>query len=596
MIQLKKRLFIIKMETILITGSSRGIGKCLGLYLKTKGHNVIFNGTSEIPTFLNPGGYLCKDITTCSATEFLDSAVELFKKKPTVLVCNAGYLGKNTVEDKEERQKEIKVNLLANIDLIEEAAIRGIKKIIVITTNCDYNFGNDNLLNYAWTKEALSNFSMMTARKFYKNKISISNLCIDIPIKTDMTKGIDYGLPIKVEAQNPEIVIPCFVAILKENFMECTGQTYSLEKFRLNPRMEIKHPGSNSLIKNLGVLFEKFDDFENSANENQHLCMGHNCLGTKYPLQKKLIETEEHIERYLHTNSGNVTLMNGGITGCFDTIAKIFLNQGDEVIIVSQAFSFIYPILVQRGVNIKTIQNCFIHELYKNLTSKTKMVLITNPMSLIGTGINEHTINTILKKLPKHIIVVIDECYIEFSDNFLSPGCTLPSRKIFSTSDYLAMGHNEIPRVIGLRTFSKFFGLGDSRMGYIIADKFYSDLLKQTRLWKNFNEFGLQQIHKVLDNTERILSIKNHYITEKEIIYNELKKLELNFIPTQANFIVIQLKENWNFEELGGKLKENDIIIPNESLIWGTFIYAFGVKETNFRFLETLKNFDRALY
>ena len=133
------------MKTIFITGSSRGIGKCLGLYCKQKNYNVIFNGTSKPLSDIDINKeYLKQDITKCTGIELLDKVINLCGVVPDILVCNAGYLGVNSEKNENERCKELNVNLLSNISLIDSAVKIGVKKIVVITSDNKISEAKDN--------------------------------------------------------------------------------------------------------------------------------------------------------------------------------------------------------------------------------------------------------------------------------------------------------------------------------------------------------------------------------------------------------------------------------------------------------------------
>ena len=53
--------------------------------------------------------------------------------------------------------------------------------------------------------------------------------------------------------------------------------------------------------------------------------------------------------------------------------------------------------------------------IYKAITEKTKMIFICNPNNPTGTAVDSEALKAFIHKVPKNIIVVVDEAYIEFA-------------------------------------------------------------------------------------------------------------------------------------------------------------------------------------
>ena len=89
------------------------------------------------------------------------------------------------------------------------------------------------------------------------------------------------------------------------------------------------------------------------------------------------------------------------------------------------------------------------------ITSKTSMVVITNPNNPTGTLLSYEELEQFVNVVPKHVIVVIDEAYIHFVRD--------PNYK---RAIPLAIANDN---VIVLRTFSKVYGLPAMRLGYSVS-------------------------------------------------------------------------------------------------------------------------------
>ncbi|SVD49921.1 uncharacterized protein METZ01_LOCUS402775, partial [marine metagenome] len=87
-----------------------------------------------------------------------------------------------------------------------------------------------------------------------------------------------------------------------------------------------------------------------------------------------------------------------------------------------------------------------------HVNSNTGMVYICNPNNPTGTLVNGDRLRDFCRSMPKGVVVVVDEAYLEFTDNFDEQ----------TMLDMVKLGHN----VIVTRTFSKIHGLAGVRLGY----------------------------------------------------------------------------------------------------------------------------------
>lgn len=111
-------------------------------------------------------------------------------------------------------------------------------------------------------------------------------------------------------------------------------------------------------------------------------------------------------------------------------------------------------------------------------TDRTKLVFVANPNNPTGTIVREHELRAFLGDLPANATVVLDEAYFEFAAD--EPGYPI-------STDLIREGRN----VIGLRTFSKTYGLAGIRVGYGFAAPEVVDAFDRAR--EPFNVNALAQ-------------------------------------------------------------------------------------------------------
>jgi histidinol-phosphate aminotransferase len=264
-------------------------------------------------------------------------------------------------------------------------------------------------------------------------------------------------------------------------------------------------------------------------------------------------------------------------------IANAFVDEGDEVVMADPTFP-VYTNVTQimGGKPIKVKLKDFTHDLdtmLKKVNRKTKLVFICNPNNPTGTTVSLESFNYFLSKLPKRVIVILDEAYGDFVEDAFYP----------NGLDYI----REKRQLIVLRTFSKVYGLAGLRIGYALGREDLVDCLYQVR--DPFPVHRLAQVAAVAalnDEDHAIKSIQLVY-EGKRYLYKELDRLGLSYIPSQANFILIDFEKD-SEEIFQALLREGVIIRPGK--IWGYPTFArvtIGRMDDNRRFIRALKKILR---
>ena len=275
---------------------------------------------------------------------------------------------------------------------------------------------------------------------------------------------------------------------------------------------------------------------------------------------------------------GMVVISNGA-DNLILMIACAFVDEGNEVVMADPTFS-VYTNVTQimGGRPIKVRLKDFTHDLdsmLKKVNRKTKLVFICNPNNPTGTTISQKSFDHFLSKLPKQVIVVLDEAYGDFvEDSFYPNGL-----------DYI----KERKQVILLRTFSKVYGLAGLRIGYALGREDLLDCLYQVR--DPFPVHRLAQVAAVAalnDEDHAIKSIQLVY-EGKRYLYKELDKMGVSYVPSQANFIFIDFEKD-SEEVFQALLREGIIIRPGKIWDYPTFArVTIGRIEDNQRFIKALK-------
>ncbi|MDU1006959.1 histidinol-phosphate transaminase [Clostridium butyricum] len=204
------------------------------------------------------------------------------------------------------------------------------------------------------------------------------------------------------------------------------------------------------------------------------------------------------------------------------------------------------------------------------ITKKTKMIIICNPNNPTGMILNEEEIKNFIMKVPKNVIIIIDEAYFEFID--------IPNYK-----SMMQMIDN-YPNVIVVRTFSKVYGLAGARVGYAIMNKKMSiNLIKGVEFASSLS--ALEGAIAALDDKEFIKKTKAVVKEGREYLAKEFKKLGFKVFPTQTNFIYLDTKLGTKF--IAEKLKEKGILIRGDLPLSRITV---GTMQQNTKLISALKN------
>ncbi|MCP4670766.1 MAG: histidinol-phosphate transaminase, partial [Desulfobacula sp.] len=243
-----------------------------------------------------------------------------------------------------------------------------------------------------------------------------------------------------------------------------------------------------------------------------------------HALNKKLSEK-------FNVSRENIVLGNGSD----DIIALLchgFLNEGDEALMPLPSF-LMYEISVKtaKGVPVMVPLNDFstnLQGLAAKITSKTRLIFITNPFNPTGSTIGFDEFNDFAQKVPEDVIIVVDEAYIEF----------VRSDQVYNSLENPL--HD--PRIVSLRTFSKAYGLAGFRVGYGIMETQIAGILNKIR--QPFNVNSLAQVAAIAALDDDVFLNKSIESTHESLdfMFKELEAMGIECLPTQSNFFMLDLK------------------------------------------------------
>lgn len=287
-------------------------------------------------------------------------------------------------------------------------------------------------------------------------------------------------------------------------------------------------------------------------------------------------ELKNVLSRFYNLPLNYFTIGNGS-ENILELIVKAYLLPGEEAIISQYAFATIPLLLKSFGAKIITVPvknwevDC--DALLAAITSTTKIVFIVNPNNPTGTYIARNNLERILKNISSETLIVMDEAYNEYID---APDYT-------DALPYLA----QYPNLIITRTFSKVYGLAGLRMGYAVSHAAVADILNRARLPFNINLIGATAAIAALQDQAHVQQSKKLNTAGMQQLITGLRKLNLEFIPSVANFITVNVNDA---EKIYQKLLAKGVIVrPLISYGMPAFVrISIGTQVQNARLLTAL--------
>ena len=269
--------------------------------------------------------------------------------------------------------------------------------------------------------------------------------------------------------------------------------------------------------------------------------------------------------------STNQIVIGNGSDEIIDMVGKAFIRQGDNCVGITPTFSVYKFTTLSNGADFIPVQKVgkyfvedkkiikadqlpiispnaektSLDDLYARINDKTRVAFICNPNNPTGHYYTEAEIRSFLDKVPSSVLVFLDEAYAEFA----------------TAADYPKMAPllSEYPNLFINRTFSKIYGLAGLRIGYALASV---EVVRA--MWKIKPPFDVNQAAQVaavaaLADTDHVEATRKNNAVGIDYLNSELGKLGFKVLPTQANFICVNVGPK--ARDLVAFLEQNGMIV-----------------------------------
>ncbi|MDB5775972.1 MAG: histidinol-phosphate transaminase [Herbaspirillum sp.] len=276
-----------------------------------------------------------------------------------------------------------------------------------------------------------------------------------------------------------------------------------------------------------------------------------------------------------------ITLGNGS-NDILELAAHAFVQPGQSVVFSEYAF-LVYALATQaagaRAIVVPSRQ--YGHDLQAMaaaVADDTRLIYIANPNNPTGTFAPAAELEAFLRKVPEHVVVVLDEAYTDY----------LPAELRYDAIAWVA----KYPNLLVSRTLSKAYGLAGLRIGYAIAQPGITDLLNRIRQPFNVNSLAQAAAVAALADSEFLARSASVNAAGYQALTKAFDEMKLPYLSSFGNFVMVQVGDD---DAAGARvnlalLKRGVIARPLANYGLSKWLrVTIGLPEENAAFLHALK-------
>lgn len=265
-------------------------------------------------------------------------------------------------------------------------------------------------------------------------------------------------------------------------------------------------------------------------------------------------------------------------------IVSAFTSESDEILTCEGTFIGIYVTIRKTGrhlVQVPMKSYTFdLDAILNAITEKTVMIYLANPNNPTGTMFERDAFEAFMEKVPKHIMVILDEAYTVYaSENPKYPNGV--------TYDYENM--------VVTRTFSKVYGLAGVRVGFAVGPDKVIEALYKVKLPFEPNRLAQQAAIAALSDDEFLNTTIELNKDSLHLLYKCFDELGISYIQSSTNFILLLMSSEAQAKAFAEQCMNNGLIVRHVDTFGitnGIRINSGTIEETEFACEVISKIFD----
>ena len=205
--------------------------------------------------------------------------------------------------------------------------------------------------------------------------------------------------------------------------------------------------------------------------------------------------------------------------------------QRGKLVVADPTFEAILHHATVNGAEVVKVPltSSFAHDLDKMAeVSNAALVYICNPNNPTASITPKNELHDFISKTPSQTMILVDEAYFHYTDSS-EYGSVIPLIK-------------DHPNLIVARTFSKVYGMAGLRCGYAVGQPETITRLRNHQSWDSVNIMAVAAASASLDDADQVANGRRLNQETRTFVTTQLEAMGYNSIPSQANFIMFDVK------------------------------------------------------
>jgi histidinol-phosphate aminotransferase len=262
---------------------------------------------------------------------------------------------------------------------------------------------------------------------------------------------------------------------------------------------------------------------------------------------------------------------------------EALLEPGAELVYAWPSFS-IYPHLAAASgaraiqVPVDAEHRHDLEAMLKEVTVATRLVIVCNPNNPTSTALPLDEVAAFIADVPRHLCVILDEAYVEFS--------------LLQDPDESLALLDKHPNLVLLRTFSKVYGLCGLRVGYGLAgSEEFRTAVDQVRQPFFCNAAAQAAALEALNHQDEVARRVERNLAERIGLEEGLRELGIEPAESHANFVWFDVGEGRDEPDIVRGLAQRGVLVRAGAALGrdGALRVTVGTQAENERFLEALR-------
>ena len=255
-------------------------------------------------------------------------------------------------------------------------------------------------------------------------------------------------------------------------------------------------------------------------------------LAWRYPDEHQDALAEELAK--MHGVGANQILLGDGSGEILKLAAAAFTAPGRAIVVADPTFEAIahHARTARAEVVAVKLTPDYRHDLARMLDAAPSagLVYVCNPNNPTASITPKAEVRAFLSKTGRETFVLVDEAYYHYVES----------------ADYESVIPlvRDYPNLIVARTFSKIYGMAGLRCGYCVAQEATIERLRAQQTWDSINIMALVAALASVRDPSHVEQGRRRNSEVKKFLYAELDKSGFSYIPSAANFMMIDMRRD----------------------------------------------------